>query len=467
MEITSASQWAFEQFGSVDLQDQRRNDRAVTLATVAALYASDSLPKMCKQWSATKAAYRFFDQKHVTLAALTQPHRQLTLQAASACAVALHVSDTTTLSFSFGQARGLGPTSAAGSGHGVLLHSTLALDVSGGIDACPRVLGLSAQQWWARESPQAPKPESFKWSLGIEKITVPKAFGRQIHVGDCESDCWETIEACQQQGLSYVIRSGQDRRLAAGNDGSKGEDSSNSLSLFERMRQQPALGQKRLPLRSRGEMEAREVQLHLSAMRMTLRPPKNWSSKAHRQDRKKPAPIDCWAVRVWESDPPAGAKAIEWILLTDMACNDPSSASLIAFWYSCRWLIEEYHKCLKTGCKVEERQLETADRLEALTGILGVVAVRLLQLKQQARCDPQQPAKKVVPVIYVQVLAAQRNKSRKMSVREFWHQVAQLGGFLGRKSDGDPGWLTTWRGWQELELLVAGAKLQANIRKRR
>jgi len=95
------------------------------------------------------------------------------------------------------------------------------------------------------------------------------------------------------------------------------------------------------------------------------------------------------------------------------------------------------------------------------------VAVRLLQLKQQARCDPQQSAKKVVPVIYVQVLAAQRNKSRKMSVREFWHQVAQLGGFLGRKSDGDPGWLTTWRGWQELELLVAGAKLQANIRKRR
>jgi hypothetical protein len=454
------------QFSSVDLGDQRRTRRAVKLATAAALHASDSLPKMCKQWHATKAAYRFFDQKQVTFQALTQPHRQLTLQAASACAVALHVSDTTTLSFSFGQARGLGPTSAAGSGHGVLLHSTLALDVSGGMEACPRVLGLSAQQWWARESPQAPRPESSKWSSAIQSVQTPAATGRQIHVGDCESDCWEAIESCRQQGLSHVIRSAQDRRLAD-DDASGGEDSSSPPSLFERMRKQPALGQKRLLLRSRGDQQAREVQLHLSAMRVTLLPPKNWSSKTHRQDRDKPAPIECWAVRVWESDPPAGAKAIEWILLTDIPVNDPSDATLIAFWYSCRWLIEEYHKCLKTGCKVEERQLETADRLAALTGILSVVAVRLLQLKQQARCNPEQAARKVVPVIYVQVLAAHRKLSRKMNVREFWHEVAKLGGFLGRKSDGDPGWLTTWRGWHELELLVAGAKLRFTMRRRR
>jgi hypothetical protein len=164
-------------------------------------------------------------------------------------------------------------------------------------------------------------------------------------------------------------------------------------------------------------------------------------------------------VRVWEVDTPEGVEPIEWMLLTDQPGEDLEGALLVAFWYSCRWLVEEYHKCLKSGCRVEERQLEHADRLEPLVGMLSVVAVRLLQLKHQAKSNPDRPAQEVVPRRYVKTLAAYRKDSERMTCRRFWREVAKLGGFLGRKADGDPGWLTLWRGWQQLELLTEGYEL--------
>ena len=142
------------------------------------------------------------------------------------------------------------------------------------------------------------------------------------------------------------------------------------------------------------------------------------------------------------------------MILTDEPVTDLATALTVAFWYACRWLIEEYHKCLKSGCRVESRQLEEAGRLKSLLGVLAVVAVRLLQLKHQAKVNPDAPALSVVPARYVRTLAAHLKRSPgKMTTREFWRETARMGGFLGRKGDGDPGWLTLWRGWQQLELL--------------
>jgi hypothetical protein len=109
--------------------------------------------------------------------------------------------------------------------------------------------------------------------------------------------------------------------------------------------------------------------------------------------------------------------------------------------------------------------LEYADRLEPLVGMLSVVAVRLLQLKHQAKMLPQRPAGEVVPEKYVKTLAAYLKISEQMDCRRFWREVAKLGGFLARKADGDPGWLTLWRGWQRLELLAEGYELARRGRK--
>jgi Transposase DNA-binding/Transposase Tn5 dimerisation domain len=489
-QMLTAGQWARQQFGSVELGDKRRTKRAVKLAESAALAATASLPDMCGAWKNTKAAYRLLDRKPVTFQSLGQPHRRLTSQSAAACAVVLHVGDTTTLSFAYGGAEGLGPTGGSGRGRGMLLHSsggfafrTLAVDVGGGVDSPPQVLGLSAQQLWARQTGPAPAPESSKWATAIEAVGRPPPQSRQVHVGDCESDCWEALEACRSKRMGFALRACrpaglspcgpvalracQDRRVIAGHVAADatapqgGPATPVEATLFELLEKQPMPGGKSLWVRGRKDREARWARLAVSAMAVTLLAPRNWSDKPHRKDRPRPPAIACRAVR----DPPAGEEPIEWVILTDQPVTDLETALEVVFWYSCRWLIEEYHKCLKTGCRAEERQLETADRLGALLGMLTVVAVRLLQLKHQARCDPERPAWQIVPERHVKVLAAHRGLKAEMTVHQFWRAVAQLGGFLARRSDGDPGWLTLWRGWQKLDLLVAGAEVGRTMRR--
>jgi hypothetical protein len=170
---------------------------------------------------------------------------------------------------------------------------------------------------------------------------------------------------------------------------------------------------------------------------------------------------------------------VEWILLTSEPVRDLTDALRIAGYYGLRWLVEEYHNCLKSGCRVEARQLETAARLQPLIAMLCAVAVRLLQLKNDARLTPDRPANACVPVELVRTLSAliqadptAKAKSKapaspaELTVRQFMHAVAKLGGFLGRKGDGEPGWRTLWRGWLELTLINAGYELARKEGKR-
>ena len=141
-----------------------------------------------------------------------------------------------------------------------------------------------------------------------------------------------------------------------------------------------------------------------------------------------------------------------------------ASANKIIEWYERRPTIEDYHKALKTGCGVERRYYETAERLERVTGLLSVVAVRLLQLKTAARETPDRPAVEVAPAQWVELVQIVRKKpaNPKMTIREFLRAIAGLGGHLGRKGDGEPGWITLWRGFEKLMLLARGADAQKN-----
>jgi hypothetical protein len=144
-------------------------------------------------------------------------------------------------------------------------------------------------------------------------------------------------------------------------------------------------------------------------------------------------------------------------VITTLVDADEYTKEDIAQLYGFRWNSEEYHKALKTGCRTESRQLKAAGRLEALVALTGVVAVRLLQLKSLARTNPEIPAKRVVPRVWLAMLKlARKNLSRvhDLTVGQFYREVAKLGGFLGRKSDGEPGWITIWRGWEKLNMFV-------------
>lgn len=166
---------------------------------------------------------------------------------------------------------------------------------------------------------------------------------------------------------------------------------------------------------------------------------------------------------VRELNPPAGLKEpIDWVLLTSLPVRTLEEAMEVIGYYEKRWLIEEWHKALKTGCQVEKRQLQTSHRLEALTGLLSVVAVRLMQLKEMGRREPQRAAVELVPQRYVELVhRARRGRgdAGQWTIRDFFRGVAGLGGFLGRKGDGEPGWITIWRGWEVLHWMLQGAQL--------
>jgi hypothetical protein len=174
-----------------------------------------------------------------------------------------------------------------------------------------------------------------------------------------------------------------------------------------------------------------------------------------------------WAIRVWEEHPPAGVEAVDWFLLTNGAVATVGDAWERADWYTCRWVIEEYHKAQKTGCDSEAPPFETAAALQPLIALLSVVAVSLLDLRDRSRDPARQDelATTVVPPEEVEVLSGWRYGQRRLlSVRAFYLALARLGGHQNRRRDHPPGWLVLWRGWQALQLMVAGARAAARPR---
>ncbi len=170
-----------------------------------------------------------------------------------------------------------------------------------------------------------------------------------------------------------------------------------------------------------------------------------------------------FVVRAWEPDPPVGAERVEWILITSVPVNTLSDAKRIVGWYTCRWLCEDYHQCLKTGCRIEDTQLDDASDIQRLLGLKIPIAVRLLQLRQLVRVSSDQLAQKLVDPLLVKIAAHVQNRdAASMTMTDFWINVAKTGGYQGRRSDGSPGWRTLWAGWCYITDLATGARLFAS-----
>jgi hypothetical protein len=151
-------------------------------------------------------------------------------------------------------------------------------------------------------------------------------------------------------------------------------------------------------------------------------------------------------------------------LITSRAVNDWDAARYGTQIYECRGLVEDYPRCLKTGWRLEDRQLDHGDDLKRLLGFTALIAVRLLQLRQVVRTAPETLAATAAPLdpLLVCLLAAKFTLAvSSLTVKTFWLLVAQLGGYLGRKSDGPPGWRTLWKGWRHLSAWAEGVRLLA------
>src|SRR5262249_10535399 len=232
-------------------------------------------------------------------------------------------------------------------------------------------------------------------------------------------------------------------------------------ALSDALARSPVAGGYVLPLRAPPRPKAPRAPLQGADAAVTVLVPQQPAASLK---ALAPQPIAQWAVQAREVQPPAGVKEpINWVLLTSLPVRSLAEAMEVIGYYETRWIIEEWHKALKTGCQVERRQLETSAGLEALTGLLSVVAVRLGEGKEGGRGPPQGGAIELIPAHYVELVCRARGgrHPERWTVRDFFRGVAGLGGFLGRKRDGEPGWITIWQGWQVLHWMLRGAQLAA------
>lgn len=455
--MENANEWAQQQFGEISLGDKRRNKRAMKIAEQMACEPLGSLPKQMKSWEAQKGAYRLLDNRAVSHARLSEPHWKRTREeSGQAGSVVLMVQDTTDLNYvSHPATEGLGPISQSFL-RGLWVHNTLAI-----LPQERRVVGLAHQQVWAREERiykgqeskanrrKRANRQSLRWGAAVEAIGQPPEQVQWVYVADRESDIFEFFETILKQGADFCIRLVQERRLAEWT-------AAQPVYLLKTIRTLPEMGQRTLAIPASPGQAARQAQLAVSWQVVTLRSPRNTPGEESQ--------VLAWVVRTWETDPPANTDPIEWLLITSVPVQTLSQALQRIEWYTCRWIIEEFHRCLKTGCQMEKSQLRHAQRLQRLLAFLSILAVRLLQLRDLSRSTPHLSALQHIDPLLVQILAFRlKQKPNDLSLGQFWIEVAKLGGFPARKSDGDPGWLRLWRGWLQLLDLAEGARLAHNL----
>ncbi len=452
-----AGSWAREQFGTADLGDRRCTERLILVAARMAADPSASIPGQMEGWAETKAAYRLLDADGVSFEAIAAPHWRRT----RACGTGrfLVLGDTTELDFGIGrQVPDLAPTGNGG-GYGFHLHAAL---VVGAADE--RIAGLAGEVvHYRKPAPEGENTgqrlkrdrESDVWGDVIDQVGPPAPDTQWVHVLDRGADNFDVYCHCREQRSDWVVRASMLNRKVADPEG-------NATAVRDLTTSPPEAGRFTLELRARPKQPARRVQLAVRFTSVTMPVHRHKSRYVRRIDVM---PVLMWLVVVAEVDGPKGVKPIDWVLYTSLPVEGFEQAMVVVSCYEKRWLIEEYFKALKSGCRVTERQLKTKGRLEALVGLLSVVAVRLLQLKAHARTEPDRPAVGVVPPRYVNLLKLARGLSlaTTLSVGRFYRELAALGGFLGRKHDGEPGWITIWRGWEKLQLMMRGVEAAAEL----
>jgi hypothetical protein len=450
--------WAASQFGTTELGDRRRTKRIVKLAAQMAGNSSGSIPQQAGSAADMKAAYRLFDADDVTHAAVCAPHFAQTRRLVSERPLSFLIQDTCELNFtSHVQCTGLGPI-GRGDMRGLHQQNMLAVDPRD-----RRALGLMYQQhhrWTRRPAGHdrqakhaVPLEEraSHWWIEAIKDIGRPPEGVRWVHVGDRAEDIFGVYQAAREAGTDWLIRAMADRRV---------ETPGGSERLFAYVRGLPVRVARTIEFHCSVQKKRRQAELHISAGEVTL------LASRYEPAYRDAAPIRCQVLRVWEENPPEGVTALEWILLTTLPCATDDELVFVSQGYGLRWIIEEFHKCEKTGCQVEMRRLEHTDRLEPLIGLLSVLAVWLLRLKYVVEDAPEALASRHFDSTMVRVMAAHlRKEARRLTVRDFWRGIGLLGGHMGRKSDGRLGWLRAWRGWQAFQLMTLGAELIEDAQK--
>jgi hypothetical protein len=448
--------WAEEEFGDADLGDQRLTKRLVEIVRDFSARPQASIPQACQSRARTKAVYRFFDHPEITMDRILKPHYEATLGRASQEEVVLAVQDTTTLNYTAHPAtENLGPIGyRLDRGIGLIVHDTMAFNREG------TPLGLMDVQCWARDPEDFGKKkrrhevaieqkESHKWLVSFRKVAegqrrCPKT--TFVSVGDREADIYELFDLAlrDRAGPKLLVRAMQDRALAHGQG-----------HLWEQVQEQDVSAILDVHVPRRGSRASRVARLEVRFAEVGLKAPQ---AKKHLKE------VRIWAVLAKEIESPGGVDPIEWMLLSTCKVTTAEEAIEKVTWYGLRWGIEVYHRTLKSGCKIEERQLGQADRIEACLGVDMVVAWRVFHLTKLGREAPDVPCTVFFEEAEWKALSVYLSQNpvppeHPPKLNEAMRMTATLGGFLGRRGDGHPGTKSLWIGLQRLDDITSMWKI--------
>lgn len=455
-DVDPASSWAEREFGGVDFPDGRLRPRLIRLAEAFFQQPLANIPDALRgDAGQIKAAYRFFRNQQVDLQTVLHPHYERSVGRIAEQPVVLAVQDTTSLNYDTHPATsGLGPINTRTDGaQGLKLHDTLALTPEG----VP--LGLIDIQVWARDPQQAgqaakrkdrpiEEKESLRWLKSFRRTAEVQRLcpeTRLINVADREADLYELFQEAiaDPEGPDLLIRASRTTQR-------KVEADDELEPLWEHLPGLPAAGHFTLKIPSRGGRKARTAELEMRFAPVQLRPPKRLNEAA---------PVGLWAIHAVEPQPPEGHEPVEWLLLTTVATPDLDAAFECLQWYAARWNVEVYHRILKSGCRIEDRRLGDADRLEACIALDLVTAWRVFYLTKLGREAPDLPADVFFEEAEWQALYCYHDKTsapptETPTLGDAMRRLAKLGGFMGRKGDGDPGPTVLWRGLDKLHYIT-------------
>lgn len=448
----NATDWVEAELGTVGFYDPRLRRRLFSMVRDFYGQPQAPIPQACGSRAKTKGAYRFFKNEKVTMELVLKAHVESAVERIRGHRLVLAVQDTTTLNYTAHPAtEGLGPINTTKDrAVGLVVHDTLAFTEAG------TPLGLLDGQCWARdprdqgksrrrkETPIEQK-ESLKWLRSYRATAEVQRLCPEttiVSVGDRESDIYELFWEAQgtPRGPQLLVRCERSRHRKVG-----------EVYLWEKMQREAVVGVLEVYVPPKGVRPARHAKLEVRYSPVTLQPPKG----------KGFEPIALWAVYAKEAGHSPDVKSpLEWMLLTTVEVSDFGQATERLSWYTRRWGIEIYHRTLKSGCRIEDRRLGSADRLEACLAIDMVVAWRIYHLTKLGRETPSVPCTVFFEDTEWKALHTFMYKTPQLpqqppSLRDAMRMTASLGGFLGRKCDAEPGTTTLWRGLQRLEDITA------------
>lgn len=442
--------WIAAELGGANMGDARLTARLLEMTGMFYAKPTANIPQACGSAMAAKAAYRFLDNEKIQWQNILDPHYAATEARVREQPLVLVAQDTTSLNYStHPHTQGLGPIGTHSKKvRGLMVHDTLAFTAQG----IP--LGLLNLQCWAREGIGSSEArhrkaiedkESFKWIESYQAVSGVQARVRKtqmVVMADREADIHEVFaaQANTPHGAQLLIRAERSRNRQV-----LGEEHTHA-SLWRTLAQQPLIGTREILIPPSDKRAARQATLEVRSAPLVLKPPKR---SAHL------APVAVWAVLAQEVNPPPRIEGLEWMLLTSVPVKHKDDAFERLNWYARRWGIEVYHRILKSGCRVEARQLEQAHRLLNCLAIDLVVAWRIYHLTALGEQTPQVPC-----TIYFTdsewkalctfVSRTQTPPALPPSLNEAVRLLGKLGGHLGRNADGHPGTEVLWRGMTRL-----------------